>query len=188
MSNNPNKSDKIVKNMNEDLKYTFANINEWLKFAEAKNAGLLAINAATIIGILQADNTFTKDIEFFLGSAIFLLSISSCVCFYTILPILNKWFRFYKKQDDKEFKKALADNSLNALYFGDIVKLSSEQFVRLFEDKHNIALTKAEKDFANQITNNAEISWQKYKLFSFAAWLTFSAFVVAIILVIIKAI
>jgi hypothetical protein len=43
--------------MNEDLKFAFTNVNEWLKFAEAKIAGLLALNIASIIGILQADNS-----------------------------------------------------------------------------------------------------------------------------------
>ena len=41
--------------MNEDLKFAFANVNDWLKFAEAKNGGLLALNVASIIGILQCN-------------------------------------------------------------------------------------------------------------------------------------
>src|SRR5689334_7270323 len=116
--------------MNEDLKYTFNNINEWLKFAEAKNAGLLALNAVAVIGILQANSSFTENIKMFEGILIFLFCISSCLCLYTILPVLNKWFRFYKKMDNDKFEKSL--NDLNALFFEDIAKLSSEQFIQLF--------------------------------------------------------
>lgn len=173
--------------MNEDLKYTFNNINEWLKFAEAKNAGLLALNAASVIGILQADGAFNSNIKVFEGIIIILFCTSTCICFYTVLPVLNKWFRFYKKLDNNEFNNAVTSDSLNALYFGDITKLSSEQFISLFEHKHSIKLTTPEKDFGNQITNNAEISWQKYKLFSIAAWFSFSAFVMGVFLVIINA-
>jgi hypothetical protein len=44
--------------MNEDFKYAFTNVNDWLKFAEAKNAGLIALNTAAIIGILQSNDSF----------------------------------------------------------------------------------------------------------------------------------
>jgi len=172
--------------MNEDLKFTFNNINEWLKFAEAKNAGLLALNAACLIGVIQAESTFTKDILFFKGILLFLFCISSCLCLYSILPVINKWFRFYKKLDAQKFNTEKPN--LNALYFGDISKLSSEQFIELFEFKHNVKLTIPEKDFGNQITNNAEISWQKYKVFTCAVWLSYIAFVVAIAIVLIKSV
>jgi hypothetical protein len=170
--------------MNEDLKYTFNNINEWLKFAEAKNAGLLALNAACIIGILQSESAFSNDIIFFKGILLTLFCISSCLCLYSILPVLNKWFRFYKKLDTNEFNAQ--KSNLNALYFGDISKLSAEQYIELFEFKHNLQLTNPEKDFGNQITNNAEISWQKYRIFTCAVWLSYIAFLVAISLIIIK--
>src|SRR5258706_924904 len=116
--------------MNEDLKYTFGNINDWLKYAEAKNAGLLALNIACIIGLVQADATFNGGLKTYQGILIILFCISSCLCIYSILPVLNKWFRFYKKLDDSKFQSQL--NSLNALYFGDITKLSSDQFIKLF--------------------------------------------------------
>lgn len=171
--------------MNDDLKYTFNNINDWLKFAEAKNVGLLAMNATIVIGILQGDSTFSSSMKFFEGFMIILFCISSCISLYTVLPVLNNWFKLYKKLNQNEFN--LQKNSLNALFFGDITKLSSDQFIELFEYKHNITLSLAEKDFANQITINSEICWQKYKLFSFAASISFSAFVITILLVIITA-
>lgn len=170
--------------MNEDLKYTFSNISDWLKFAEAKNAGLLALNIACIIGIIQGEQSFAKDLKTFEGILIVMFCISSCFCLYTILPVVNKGFRFYKKMEDTAFNNSL--NSLNALFYKDIANLSAEQFNKLFEHKHNITLSNAEKDFENQITNNAEICVQKYALFMIASWFSFGAFVMGIFLVIIN--
>ncbi len=172
--------------MNEDLRYTYNNISDWLKFAEAKNAGLLALNIACVIGIIQGEQVFGNDMKAFEALLISLFSISSCFCLYTILPVVNKGFRFYKKMDDQIFINSL--DNLNALYFKDIATLSSDQFVKLFEHKHNCTLTKAEKDFGNQITNNAEICVQKYSLFMAASWFSFGTFVTTIMLVIIKSI
>jgi len=172
--------------MNEDLKYTFNTINDWLKFAEAKNAGVLALNIACIIGLIEGDKIFTENLIVFEGILILLFCISSCFCFYTILPVLNKGFRFYKKMDDGEFNNSL--NSLNALYYMDIARLSALQFNALFEHKHGVSLTSAEKDFGNQITNNAEICVQKYNFFKISAWISFSSFVLGAFLVIVKSI
>ncbi|MCP4218773.1 MAG: hypothetical protein GY765_29345, partial [bacterium] len=39
--------------MEERLKSIFANVNDWLKFAEAKNAALVAFNSAIIFAVLS---------------------------------------------------------------------------------------------------------------------------------------
>lgn len=173
------------KYMNEDLKYTFNTVNDWLKFAEAKNAGLLALNIGCVIGIIQGEKIFNANTKIFEGILIIMFCLSSCLCIYTISPVINKGFRFYKKLDNNTFNNSL--NSLNALFFGDIAKLSAEQFILLFEHKHAITLNKAEKDFGNQITNNAEICIQKYSIFKIGSWLTFAAFVMVVLLVTINA-
>lgn len=171
--------------MNEDLKYTLNTINDWLKFAEAKNAGLLALNIACVIGLMQGGAFFPDGLKFCQGIFIVLFSISSCFCLYSILPIVNKGFRFYKKKEEKDFMKMMP--LLNALFFKDISTLSAAQFNHLFEYKHNCKLSAAEQDFGNQITNNAEICVQKYALFTFATWFTFGGFAMSIVLVVFNA-
>ena len=37
-----------------ELKYIFANINDLLKFAEAKHGGLIVLNAGLVFGILSS--------------------------------------------------------------------------------------------------------------------------------------
>ena len=56
----------------EKLYKIFNNVNDWLKFAEAKNFGLLTLNAAIAFGLTQV--TFSDD------------SIVQLVAFYVFLP------------------------------------------------------------------------------------------------------
>ena len=37
--------------MSDQLQYIFDNINEWLKFAEAKHSGLIALSSAILLAI-----------------------------------------------------------------------------------------------------------------------------------------
>lgn len=169
--------------MNEDLKYTFSTVNDWLKFAEAKNAGLLALNLACLFGVIQADSLFSKDLKTLEGLLVVLFSFSSCFCLYALSPVVDKGFRFYKKMKQGVFNNSL--DSINALFFPDIAKLSADQFSALFEHKHGVSLSSAEKDFSNQITNNAQICVQKYGLFTVASYFTFGALILGICLMII---
>jgi hypothetical protein len=172
--------------MNEDLKYTLNTINDWLKFAEAKNAGLLALNIASVFGLLQSDQIFKSGLKTFEGFLIILFCVSSCICLYTILPVVNKGFRFYKKLEESKLRQSF--NELNGLFFGDLAKLSSDQFIQFFEFRHSVSLNNAEKDFGNQITNNAEICVQKFFFFKIASWFTFFAFVLGIFLILFNSI
>jgi hypothetical protein len=173
---------KQLKNydMNDDLKYTFSLINDWLKYAEAKNAGLIGFNLASIYGIMSTNIIENEKYKAIVGLVLVLLCLSSILCLYSILPVLNKWFRFYKKMSLEEFKIKGANSNL--LFFGDLASLSSKQYIELFEQKHSVQLTLSEKDFANQITNNSEIALQKFEIFVRAGWLTFISFFLLVIL------
>ncbi len=41
---------------NSKLKYIFSNIIDWLKFAEAKHGGSIALNSGFVIALLSKDN------------------------------------------------------------------------------------------------------------------------------------
>src|SRR5690554_7337941 len=61
--------------MKEHLEYIFSNVNDWLKFAEAKSATLLAANGVVLFGILR----LVKDLEM---NAVTMLSLFiGCICF-----------------------------------------------------------------------------------------------------------
>ena len=49
-----NRDDKgLLRVMEDRLRYILSTVNEWLKFAEAKNGALLGVDIAIIFGLLQ---------------------------------------------------------------------------------------------------------------------------------------
>src|SRR4028119_877820 len=103
--------------MNDDLKYIFTNVNDWLKFAEAKNAGLLALNVAATIGLLEVDKKLFDPLPSTYGILLIAFCVSSAICIYSILPYL-RWIKSHVKLGASDFSTKKAD--LNVLFFGDI--------------------------------------------------------------------
>lgn len=168
--------------MNEDLKFAFTNVNDWLKFAEAKNAGLLALNAAGIIGILQCGETLLSTFPVLRGLLLIAFCLSSAICIYSVLPQVNKYFKAYKKLTPTEY--GLKKSGLNYLFFGDTALLSNLQLIDLYKSKvPGATLNDADRDLAYQIVNNSELALQKFKVFNKAGWITLTATIFAIILI-----
>lgn len=169
--------------MNKDLQYAFGNVNDWLKFAEAKNAGLLTLNIASVIGILQIpDGIFSSHPEL-RGILVVLFCFSSILCVLSILPQTNKLFRKSKKMAGSDFIGVI--DTLNHLFYGDISKLSNEQFIELFKHKYtSTVFTKADEDLICQIVVNSEIAQGKFAWFKVACWVTAISFLFAIAAVI----
>ena len=76
----------------ENLKSIFNNINDWLKFAEAKNFGLLTLNGALIFGITQteASDDFKWILEIGYYCLIPFSILSFMWCLISLFPILTK--------------------------------------------------------------------------------------------------
>lgn len=172
--------------MNEDLKFAFANVNDWLKFAEAKNVGLLALNVASLIGILQCQSTLFGSYLLIRVLLIIAFCLSSAICVYSISPIVNKT-KLFKKLKTLDFDAQ--KHTLNYLFYGNIARLTSDQFQEIFVLRlPNSVLSGSDKDLVDQIVQNSEITLQKFKIFQFASWITFIGFIVAMFTVIMIAI
>ena len=73
------------------------------------------------------------------------------------------------------FARRLQSSDDNMLYFADISKYNSGDYLKLLKKKYNIneyEFKNSEKDYANQIIINSKITLDKYKYFTFASWLT----------------
>lgn len=165
--------------MNDDLKFIFTNVNDWLKFAEAKNTGLLALNLAAIIGILQISHF--EEYKQLQGVFVIFFAFSSLLNLITLSPVVNYFFRSFKRMDDNLYNKS--KDNFNVLFFGHIAKLSSNQFIDLFQYKTGTTLQKSiDKELASQIANNADLCESKFAIFRVAAWISFGTFVLGICL------
>lgn len=179
---------EIIINMEEKLQKIFANVNEWLKFAEAKNFGLLTLNAAIVFGISQT--TFDDD------------SAASIVCYYLIIPIacLSSFFSLIslfpiltKIEKGTKLKGML--NSLstwidkedvfeNIHFYGYLRTIDETTFI----DKINLntgsthAFNIFEKELITQILYNSRITWLKYQFFKIAGFLSLIGIVLSPVL------
>lgn len=174
-------------NQEEQLYKIFSNVNDWLKFAEAKNAALVAFNSAAIAGIMQAYPSDNPDLMIFKGIMIALFSISICASIYTFLPVLSKTFN-YQKYEEAKFETEKP--KLNCLFYGHHCKITSKQLLTLLNIKapiENQTASNLEMDIADQIITNSEITMSKYKLFTFAGYLTFAGVVMGLVIILIKA-
>lgn len=157
------------------LRNIFNNINDWLKFAEAKNFGLLTLCSACIFGFTQTDLFSTERV--YLTIVFILFNILSLLCsLLSLFPILTQiekgdiiksWITKLSQKIDKE------NTFENIHFYGYLRNLSKEEFQTEFLKKigGKDPLNGYEEDLVNQILYNSRITWLKYQLFKIGAFI-----------------
>ena len=158
--------------MEEKLKAIFAFVHEMVKFAEAKNAILVALNGAAILGLLKIvnDTTFCSVwIKYYLLEFILLATIGlliSLLSFYPRLKIL--WIVCEGEPNSND----------NLLLYSDICKYNEQRYLDALAQVINEPTRKhSQLDvfYTNQIIVNSRIATSKYLFFRKALWCTLSA-------------
>lgn len=146
-----------------ELKYIFANINEWLKFAEAKHGGLIVLNVALVVGILSSYPSISHCIfkpSILLGMVCF--GISIFLSLLSQFPVTQNIFHNIK-----------VINNPNLYFFGHICHFDKDAFVNhLKTADSSFVSNKLDEDLINQILVNARITQAKYSFFKFASYST----------------
>lgn len=160
--------------VSDQLDSVFKIINEWLKFAEQKNAALLVLNSGSLWGmslIIRNQETLSCGSTAFSFLGFSLVFISSIICIISFIPILHK-------------PRYLLDLSIkstfdNCLYFGDIAKYKESEYLALLSHKlgEEAEHTLFELDLASQIITNSKITLAKYKKFRLSSILTVIGFI-----------
>lgn len=146
-----------------ELKYIFANINEWLKFAEAKHGGLIVLNAGLVVGILSS----YSNIQNFTNKSTLLIGMI-CFGFSVFISIISQFpvtqNLFYNKKDIQ---------NPNFYFFGHLSHLDNNSFISEYQkiDKE-FKPSKFDNDLINQILVNARITQSKFSLFKYASYTT----------------
>ncbi len=152
----------------------FSNTNDWLKFAEAKCATLLAGNIAVIFGIAQAakDYPLNNFLQLFLLAAIAQLAASSIFLLVSLIPSLE--IRAFLPKPQK---------SENLIYFSSIAGYTPYEYIKAIKKAtlNSEKINDYEIMLAEQIINNAKIAARKYYLFKISIWLSTSAFATPIL-------
>jgi hypothetical protein len=154
------------------LDYIFDKIIDWLKFAEAKNGAILAVNSAILFGVSRLAMTIeitSNYLLIYIILAIILLCSSILVALLSFVPRLEPplWVSFPKKPE-----------KVNILFFGHICSLTPKGYLEHFYKMNGLGQNQysdIDNQLSNQIVANSKIAYIKYKQFNFSIWLTISA-------------
>lgn len=160
--------------MESRLLVVFNNVNEWLRFAEAKNAMIIGLNGVVFFGVTRLINfDQIKDIElliWYLFIGLLCLGASMFVALLSFVPQLKQIAPTFdlKKEND------------NFLFFASLKNKKVDEVISIYNtDKEKVE--PFHKHLSQQIICNAGITKRKYDHFTFACWLTIAAFITPII-------
>lgn len=155
----------------------FQNVNDWLKFAEAKNAVLLVFSSSgvtAIVTLVTANPKLSSLSTISLLIATFLLCISSLICALSFLPKtdINRFLWVI----DNSSKKLTSQGRDNLYYFGDLQKYNPTELLDAFnkfylKNRLKTPYDKEWNDLAAQIIINSKITITKLRLFAFSLYL-----------------
>jgi hypothetical protein len=159
----------------EQLRKIFSNVNDWLKFAEAKNFGLVSLNGIVILALLKITSADANVLSISARYVLFPFAIVSFLfALISLFPIMSKieagayvksWINKTSNWIDTEKKFE------NIHFYGYLKDIQEAEFEEKFLKKINIkkAFTEYERELVTQILYNSRISWLKYQLFKISA-------------------
>jgi hypothetical protein len=143
-------------------------VNDWLKFAEAKNGGVIGLSSAAIAVLLRyiegtGANGFLIDGLFIVGSGCLVLSVLfGMTSFLPQTDLLRL----------KSRRRGKPSRSDNLFYFGHLAKYSArhlaEEVTERYVGSKDISVEDVHVALASQIVINARITVWKLRLFSTA--------------------
>lgn len=150
--------------MEDRLRYILSTVNEWIKFAEAKNGALLGVDIAILFGFLQfISDTSSIAWTYFAISLIGLSAISALLSF---IPQLKEPSFLKRKGGDKE---------TSLIFYGHLAKNEPENYIRSLYSGVGMeisSIASIELDYARQIITNSQVALRKNRYFSVGLWFT----------------
>jgi len=138
------------------LKDTLSKVNEWVKFAEAKNAANVAFCSAAVFALSRIILNYEE-----LNSYIIIYLAFVIICL--VLSLSISLLSFVPKLDAPWLDIGKTDGSDNFLYFGHACKYSGTDYLELVygnEKKKNLESYALELAYSNQIVVNSKIAQQ----------------------------
>lgn len=176
----------------EEIQKIYADVSEWLKFVEAKHAGLFAVWTALMIALVSSDNFLTNiTIE---KAAVFIsILIGILVDLFSFMPFLNRC-KILKKLCYNKYTKYQNDGNL--IFYQEIflstynqqidlqesLKKYREDFERKGFELHN---NKLAMDYLKQIIEVSTVGTIKTFLFNIAVIYAFVILLAGMCLIII---
>lgn len=148
----------------DDLTNTLGSVNQWLKFAEAKNGVVVAATGAALWGALRM--IVSGEVRWYL--TIYLLVLVAFFLAAFVVSLLSFLPKLYPppalEQPDA--------NDGNLLYFGHLATLSKELLIERYREAACVKaddITKIHWMYADQIIVNSRITLAKFSMFTTSA-------------------
>jgi hypothetical protein len=160
--------------MEDRLRFIYSDVNSWLNFAEAKNAALLAANAALVfsaLGLIDGKVFIFRWAEYYFYSFVLLSSLSGLLCLISFLPQI---------EIPRIRARSPSHARNNLLFYGDICDYDPPTYLKALcaqSDKPLDSIEPFEENLAESIVVNSRISMRKYRLFRTAVWTNITALV-----------
>ena len=157
------------------LRNTLNNVNDWLKFAEAKNGALLAANLAAMFGVTSKDfqDTYLEHLcSFYSVAPIVLLLISFLICLISFAP---------KIAIPAASKEEKSTEGANLIFYGDIARFETFPYLKALTKASGLQtqeFNKVDASYAAQIIINSRIALKKYYCFNWALLFTMAAIII----------
>jgi hypothetical protein len=164
----------------EKLTRIFLLVNDWLKYAETKNAFILAFSGAGLTATITylsaaSSNNPSKSLLVGMIVATCFLCLTSLISAMSFLPKTNLEYIVWRRSRPSNKPKNLPHNTDNLYYFGHLFKYQPEELTEAlnrvyFDNKVSNQNKKEYLHLANQIITNSEIALLKLKLFTVSLW------------------
>lgn len=174
-----------AKESSDRLKFIFDNVNNWLKFAESKNAALLVANSVFIFQVFRilTDNKNTgRFVYICLLVCVVLAAISACLCLLSFIPKISI--------PSSCTGECVPEENANLIFYGHIAKFTFKRYWEALRTQNIISEEYVQDKFlaaiANQIVINSKIALTKYIFFKIAIWFTVAAIIPPTLMLIIS--
>lgn len=157
--------------MEEKLDKIHSQVNELLRFAEAKNAGLLAFNGIIIVEGLKNLYEHQESLKCWVIILLFYIVILNTASFLLCLASLFPNRRTIIEQSTNK-------NLSNPLFFGTIATLNDTEYLEQLKTKYSLAPQNEAYclDIIKQLIVQSQILVRKLNSFKIASLFTFCAF------------
>lgn len=151
--------------MSDRYEWILAQTNDWLRFAEAKNAALVVFNSAVLVATAQLVGEYPPAgliSRLYVGSLWVLMGVGLIVALFsflpkTTIPLLSAG-ELPREQD-------------NLIFFGSAKKYTAPEYITAVNKRYGISTTEDDqwrRDIAEQVVTNARIAVWKYSCFKVA--------------------
>lgn len=165
----------------EKLELINKNVQESLRFAEAKNAALITFNGAALYVMVEGNKYLPKFIQNYWQFSAIVLVIGITLAIIAFLPSFGSKTKSISSIQLDQWNKR---KTYGIFYFGHIRQYGAEEYLAKVYNYHGKKLeepvSRIELDLAQQAITLSRITRHKYVFFSWAGHLTLIALVLPI--------